>query len=360
MENLEWISVPVMFNHGPQLPAFSLAGGIVIASFTSIAWWTGIIVASASVLLYAALLRASGNPVRAFRLNKWHTAWIILLFAGIGIIDQGLQRPTDLILPQGDTDKASYVRCEVKDVLTRSSGDRLEAEILGTNGAKARILSGATDVAPGDIVMIPASHLLRVDADTTAFGRRLAPVLKARGILYSGRVPARSIEKTGRSASPRYFFTDIRNRIEIKLEKSHLERSTVRFINAILMGDRTGLDEQTRLTFARGGTAHALALSGMHLAIIAGFLMMLIWPAKLAGKYKWGYGAAILLLWMYVLVTGMANSSVRAAIMITLAFSAVMLERKNSSKDALWAACLIILIFDPSALFDAGFQLSVT
>ncbi len=349
-----------MYNHGPQLPAFSLAGGIATASFTAIPWWTGIIVASAGCLLYAALLRSSSDPVKAFRLNKWHKAWILLVFAGIGIIDEGLHRPTEIVLPTADTSNTQYLKCEVKDLLTRSAGDRLEVEILGTNGAKARILSGATDVSPGDIVAIPASYLHSVDADTTAFGRRLAPLLKARGILYSGRVPSIRIEKTGRSASPRYFFTDIRNRIEINLENSHLEPATVRFINAILMGDRTGLDEQTRLTFARGGTAHALALSGMHLAIIAGLLMMLIWPAKLAGKYKWGYGVAIVLLWLYVLMTGMANSSVRAAIMITLTFLAVILERKNCSKNALWAACLIILTFDPSALFDAGFQLSVT
>lgn len=349
-----------MNNHGPLLPALSLAIGIVISALTMIPWWTGLTVICAGCAVYAFMLKASHNPVKAYRLNRWHRTWIILIFIGIGMTDQALHRPSSIESSTIDITRGQSIICEVTDMLTRSYGDRLEVEIIGTNGAKARIRSDATDVSPGDIVMIPASYIIPVDADTTEFGRRLAPVLKARGILYSGMVPARRIIKTGQSHAPRYFFRDIRRRIEIAIEKSHLEHATAGFINAILMGDKTGLDEETRLTFARGGTAHALALSGMHLGIIAGFLLMLIWPAKLAGLYKWGYVAALILMWGYVLTTGMANSSVRAAIMLSLAFTGVIMERKNCARSALWTACLIILIFDPGALFDAGFQLSVT
>ncbi|MDE7096899.1 MAG: ComEC/Rec2 family competence protein, partial [Muribaculaceae bacterium] len=131
------------------------------------------------------------------------------------------------------------------------------------------------------------------------------------------------------------------------------------FINALLQAEKPPLVENTRLTFAHGGTAHMLALSGLHLGILAALLILILSPIRFLGKYKWSYAAAIVILWMYVLITGMSHSSVRACIMTTFAFIAIIFERKNFAGNALSSACLLILVFDPGALFDAGFQLSV-
>ena len=102
-----------------------------------------------------------------------------------------------------------------------------------------------------------------------------------------------------------------------------------------------------------------LALSGLHIGILAGFLILIMMPIKLAGRYKWGYMIALVILWLYVALTGFAYSSVRACIMTSFAFIGIIAERKNFAGNALCSACLLILIADPGALFDAGFQLSV-
>lgn len=343
---------------GPLIPALTLALGICVSYVTGMAWWIGIIPIVVAIALYVYLLNFSSNPVMTYRMAKWHILWVILLFLGIGMVDEGMSRPLTL-------EKAYYgevpdkVVCEVTGVLSKTYGDRIDVIIEGTNHAKARLRSGVTSLSPGDIIIVPTKCLKGISTDTTEIGKKIAPMLKSSGILYGGMVFPSQIEIIGSSKSIRYFFIRLRENIEINIERSHLDKETSDFLNAILMGDKNGLDEKTRLTFANGGTAHMLALSGLHLGILASLLLLFLWPIKLFGKYKWCYGVAILLLWMYVLVTGMSHSSVRACIMTTLAFLAIIAERKNYAGNALCAACILILLFDPRALFDAGFQLSV-
>ncbi len=345
-------------HRGPLIPTLSFAAGIAMSHLTGAPWLCGLMAIVIGTSLYLYLLKYSRDPVASFRIGKWHIVWVILLFLGIGATDDSLSRPNTL----EKSFKGSIpekLQCEVTGVLTKTYGERIDVIIAGTNGAKARIRTGVLNVSEGDIIQIPAVYLKPIDKDTTELGLKIMPMLKAAGILYSGRIVPKHIEVVGKSRNPRYFFTEIREEIEICIERSHLSRSTANFLNAILMGDKTGLDEQTRMTFANGGMAHMLALSGLHIGILAGFLLILMWPIKFAGHYKWGYIIAILILWIYVSVTGMAYSSVRAAIMTTFAFIGIIAERKNFAGNALCSACLLILIVNPNALFDAGFQLSV-
>lgn len=345
-------------NKGPLIPTLALAAGIAASAATGLPWWSGGIPITAGISVYLYILKSSNNPVAAFRMSKWHVIWVMLIFLGIGMTDESLNRPNTLEKSSGSQIPDS-IYCEVTGVLTKTYGDRIDVTIAGTNGAKARIRSGVTGLSPGDIIRIPTQHLKYIDNDTSEIGLRIRPMLKASGILYTGRIVPKHIDLISRSSNPFYFFIELRERIETSIERSHLKKSTVSFLNAILMGDKTGLDEDTRLTFANGGMAHMLALSGLHIGILAGFIMLLMWPLKLAGKYKWGYAVAIALLWIYVCVTGMAYSSVRACIMTTFAFIGVIAERKNLARNSLCSACLLILLADPAALFDAGFQLSV-
>lgn len=347
-----------MYPHGPLLPAASLAAGIAIGFLIGAPWWAGIFPVAFALIAYGSILYGSGSPMAALRLNKLHAVWIILLFLGIGIADEALSRPRRLSEMYGNF-PPDMVACEVKSVLTRAHGDRIEAGIEGSGGALVRIGTDASRLSPGDMIMIPFDSFKPIESDTSAFARKIAPVLEARGILYSAVIPAQDIPPVGKKSYPYAFFCRLRDDMSISVERSHIDRATAGFINAVLLGSREGLDENARLTFAGGGMAHMLALSGMHLAIIAGLLLLLTWPLKLAGRYKWGYGAAVVLIWLYVLLTGCPISSVRAAIMVSFAFMAVILERKNSAKSALWSACLIILLVDPRNLFEAGFQLSV-
>lgn len=343
---------------GPVIPAAAVAAGIAISGSFDPVWWTGIIPLAIAIGLYLQILSRSGDPVKAFRLNKLHTFWIVLLFTGIGMLDEGLQRPMKLVEAFGE-DLPELLTCKVTGVSPRTYGDRLEVIIQSTNRAKARIMTQATEFDEGDLLAVPSRFLKDISADTTETARKIAPVLQAKGILYTGYIPEKYISRVGETRCLTTFFSGIRRQIEIKIDKSHLPIPVADFLNAVVLGDKSGIDDSVRLSFANGGTAHMLALSGLHLGIIAGFLLLLLWPLKTIGKYKWTYGIAIVLVWLYIAVTGMPPSAVRAGLMITISSIAVMAERRNIALNALASACLIILVADPSSLFDAGFQLSI-
>lgn len=343
---------------GPLIPVLSLSAGIIAGHVLGFQWWCGVIPIAMAIGIYFILLSVSGNPMKAYRIGKWHPLWVMILFVGIGMTDESLSRPQRLEDAFGGT-RPDSVTCEITEILSKTYGDRINVLIQGTNGAKARFATGATELSAGDIIRIPSAQLREISKDTSEIGQKVAPMLKARGILYSGYILPKNIKAIGKSNSPRYLFLSSREKIETAIERSHIKKPTSDFLNAILLGDKTGLDERMRLTFANGGLAHVLALSGMHIGIIAGFILILMWPLKFAGKYKLAYIATILILWLYVIITGMSYSSVRACIMATLAFCAILIERKNFAGDALASACFLILLFDPAALFDAGFQLSV-
>ncbi len=125
----------------------------------------------------------------------------------------------------------------------------------------------------------------------------------------------------------------------------------------ILLGLRGGIPQSLRQEFSRTGTAHLLAISGLHLSIIIG--LFLTAGIRLLGRryylYVWLAFAAI---WFYAVITGMSPPVVRGAIMGSMFLLAELLGRQRSAATALTFAAAIMVGFEPQILWDAGFQLS--
>lgn len=112
---------------------------------------------------------------------------------------------------------------------------------------------------------------------------------------------------------------------------------------------------EVRHEYSTAGVAHLLALSGLHV----GFFYALV--LFLAMKRKHSAVVQVLVLsavWMYVLLTGAAASTVRAGIMVTLHALSLMLYRDPLPFNQVSLAALLILIVSPLQLFDIGFILS--
>ena len=125
---------------------------------------------------------------------------------------------------------------------------------------------------------------------------------------------------------------------------------------ALLLGDRRSLPEDTYSLFQNGGIAHIIAISGLHLSLIAGAVSRLLLRLGLSKKT-----AALisgLLLFFYVLMIGGAVSAWRAFIMYAVQVGALLTKRTYDAPSALGLAGLLILLKDPLYLFNAAFQLS--
>lgn len=149
-----------------------------------------------------------------------------------------------------------------------------------------------------------------------------------------------------------------RSRLSGLLLGSALSPRSKEFLVTALLGEKSAISQSSRDTFARAGLAHILALSGLHLAIIAGLFYWLLAPLVLIGPRHLRSGILIILIWAYTLLTGMGAPVVRAAVMITIVLLGDLLQRRPVALNSLFAAALIILMFSPGAIYDAGFQLT--
>jgi competence protein ComEC len=125
---------------------------------------------------------------------------------------------------------------------------------------------------------------------------------------------------------------------------------------ALVLGRREGVDPDVNDAFARTGTTHLLAISGLHLQVLAGVL----WFAfRALGLGRRGAFSAVALATIaYALLVGLAPSVVRSAAMTVTYCLACLFDRKARPANTLALAALATLALNPAYLFDVGCQLS--
>ena len=129
------------------------------------------------------------------------------------------------------------------------------------------------------------------------------------------------------------------------------------FGQAILLGSRDTLPESLNEDFRRAGTAHLLAISGLHVGIL---LALSISASEfLLGRRRQFYLALPLLaIWMYALMSGASDSAIRAAVMGTVYVVAIAVGRPRSLIPALALAAALMAALEPRVLTRVSFQLS--
>lgn len=130
-------------------------------------------------------------------------------------------------------------------------------------------------------------------------------------------------------------------------------------LSALTLGDRTLLSPATRELFSSTGTAHVLALSGLHLGILFALLNLLLFRRFRSRAACWAVTVfALLAVWAFVLLAGSPLSLVRAACMCSLLQLCKCVRRDSNPFSNLSFAALVLLVVSPLSLFDVGFQLS--
>jgi competence protein ComEC len=125
---------------------------------------------------------------------------------------------------------------------------------------------------------------------------------------------------------------------------------------ALLLGDTTALATDDWQRYVRTGVVHALAVSGQHLVVLAGFAWVVL---RLAGVRRAPGAAAVAVgLVAYALLTGMRPPVLRAAVVVVAACGAIVLRRPALPLNLLALAWLTVLCVNPADLFGPGCQLS--
>ena len=131
------------------------------------------------------------------------------------------------------------------------------------------------------------------------------------------------------------------------------------FVKSMILGERDLLPEELYDAFRLTGTAHVIAVSGLHVALLAYALNLCLQRLKVTSAGRWlSMGILISVIALYSFITGNAPSIQRAAIMSVMMIGGSVLGRKTFQINSLAASDLIILLLDPLDLFNPGFVMT--
>lgn len=136
--------------------------------------------------------------------------------------------------------------------------------------------------------------------------------------------------------------------------------------DALLIGQRGAIPDQLAAAMRDSGLAHILAISGLHIGLVAGFVffvvragLALVSPLALRQPIrKWAAGAALGVSFGYLLLAGATVPTQRAFLMLAIGLAAILADRfQINMRPVAWAALAILLVM-PESLVGASFQLS--
>jgi competence protein ComEC len=157
----------------------------------------------------------------------------------------------------------------------------------------------------------------------------------------------------------------VRQRLSELIDKA-IEGPSRGLVKALLIGERSGIPDALQTAFNRAGVGHLLAISGLHVGIVAaaafhGWCWLLAWFSPLLWP-AWSRRAAALIaavpVVFYGLLAGGSVATQRAVIMVMVFLLAVYANREQDPVNTLAAAAMLILALWPPALFSISFQLS--
>lgn len=148
---------------------------------------------------------------------------------------------------------------------------------------------------------------------------------------------------------------NFREKIENLFDNSLREKNSS-LMKSIVLGEYSYLDEENILKYRSLGLAHILAVSGLHISIISGFLIYLL--SHLGIKRKTNVFITLSVIWFYGFLIGFPPSLLRANIMLSIFFCANIISEPYDSINTLFFAMFILVVINPMWLFNLGFQLS--
>lgn len=333
----------------------------------TIAFGCGIILTKTGVPVWCAGLWLIAGMILALKKMRYFGALAAAL--ALGQIDLFLQLPDENEINRLEGEK--IILADVLSVKETETSRILGVKILkaGEDSMTMRKIAPLRSqiVIPSFLPIISAGDRIELKVKMSVpdnmeyFPDQLTyhKILTRQGIMVSGIAPPDDIYSIELSTALSAKFARMRIKVQHLILQSKLDSDTKEFLVTAITGESRLLDSDTREQFAKAGTAHILALSGLHVGIIMSICSVLLLPLMLFPSLRnLRLFLIIGALWLFAFMTGLSPSATRAVIMATCLLLATMLQKRHSSFNALCLAALVILLFDPEALFSISFQLS--
>ena len=154
---------------------------------------------------------------------------------------------------------------------------------------------------------------------------------------------------------------NIKREIIEKVKKTTLDSTVIQIYSALVFGEKITLDPGLLSAYQNAGAAHILAISGLHIGMIAGMLLFILAPLQKLPRGKVLSSILLLIgLWTYAVFSGSSPSVVRAVSMFSFLSIAWIFNRPMFSLHYLAISFFFMVLWNPLVLFSLGFVMSYT
>jgi len=276
--------------------------------------------------------KVRGSLCTGVRLST-NNGWKFAKFAFGGVVSSFYMDVAEILSEEGWRPAGGKIRVQVQGRISGiDAGDRVEmyCELGGFGGAEN----------PG--------------------GFDFAKYLRNRGVVVGASVRSvSSLKVIGKGGAG--FVVRVRKRLRTFMSERILgegfsDERGGGLVEALVLGQRGRIDGETYEAFRKTNLAHFISLSGMHMGMLVGFLWGLSHLMQL-GK-RWRGVFCIVLMVLYLLVIPTRAPSLRAAIIAGVFLMAVIMRRRGNIVNSISLAAILLLLWRPCDLFNAGWQLS--
>ncbi len=337
-------------SYAPAAPAaIGLTAGIVmaLAGFWQIAAVAG---SCAFIIMYY---------------SRRHYMAFIALFIAIGAIIAHIHKPQQL--PASFFKKEAMYSASVIESAEYGHSQRLIVGIHQANGAPVPDVRCALTIFSLEPTFVRGQQII--------FRARISPVefiqdvphqadnrqyFLTKGITAQASAGPDEIVISANPQGLDRLINDARAAIHDAIVTSGTSQETSAFLLATILGDKEYLAPDTTDSFRTAGIAHVLALSGLHVGIIAMIAGWILLPLNMLRRgRKTRLLLSIIVIWAYAIVSGASPSVIRASVMLTVMIIALIAERHYNGFNSLSVAVIAILVCSPRSVLSPGFQLSV-
>lgn len=231
---------------------------------------------------------------------------------------------------------------------------------------RARIvIADAPPLAPGDIIRAPVRfYAVPGPVVPNGFDTQFHAFFDGVGA-YGNATGAVVRVSTGSNSAPERIIDGVRRGIAARID-ADLEQPSAGIARALITGDQSAVSTEARETMAAAGLAHVLSVSGLHLTIVAGLVLVTLRGglALVGGIHRFvsvkrlaAVGAVVAAL-VYFAISGGNVAALRSTIMLVLVLGAIVFGRRALTMRNVAIAALIVIATDPASVFRPSFQLS--
>lgn len=218
------------------------------------------------------------------------------------------------------------------------------------SSAEVRVTAAAeVAIAEGERLLIDAK-IMPFDEDY--YGRYMV----ARGVAGEVYIAPENIVRQVRDGGVGLW---LRERGVERIKRLKLKSENEAIAMAMSVAERSGITPTLRQAYTRGGAAHLLAVSGLHVGFICVMAnLLLAWMAILRHGQMVRSAVVVAVIWLFAAMAGFTPSIVRAAVMFSLLQMAMQLASRTDALNTLSLTAFMMLVWDARMLHDAGFLLS--